>query len=98
MPFGSALVSLCVSQTLYGHSVREGVYLCGILGALSIFLLGEGDYSRFKPSGPFKVIGLRTFTSKTHSNTCSVYYPAVEDGSGAYGLPYASSADFEKAL
>jgi hypothetical protein len=47
---------------------------------------GQADYSKFKPSGPFRV-GYQQFTTDDLENDCSIFYPAL-DNSGKYGAPF----------
>ena len=51
------------------------------------FAYGEGDYSKFRPSGKFRV-GFRDFKSKELGNDCSIFYPAAEDASGDFLVPF----------
>jgi hypothetical protein len=48
---------------------------------------GEGDYSKFRPSGKFRV-GFRDFKSKELGNDCSIFYPAASDASGDFSVPF----------
>lgn len=64
------------------------IFVCGFSVSFALAIkFGQGDYSNFKPSGPFRV-GYKEFTSKDLENDCSVFYPAVEDGSGKFGAPF----------
>ena len=56
-------------------------YLVSAITIFAWFKYGESDYSKFKPSGPFRV-GVKEFTSKEYENDCVIFYPAANDGSG----------------
>lgn len=67
-------------------------WLVGAGFACSLYLwlkYGENDYSKFTPTGPYRV-GYKEFTTKQWSNECSVFYPAANDGSGQLGVPFLS--------
>lgn len=51
------------------------------------YSFGEGDYSKFKPSGKYRV-GYREFKTQQLGNDCSVFYPAKDDGSGEFEVPF----------
>lgn len=58
------------------------IFLWLNIGALAVALLmwsmfGLNDYTKFRPSGPFKV-GFRKFTS-TGKNDCVVFYPTTQE-------------------
>ncbi len=73
--------------------LATGIYFCwffyvGFLFSVSVSIkFGMGDYSKFKPSGPYRV-GYKEFTTKELSNDCSIFYPAAPDGSGKFGVPF----------
>lgn len=50
-------------------------------------MYGELDFSKFKPSGAFRV-GYREFKTVDLLVECSIFYPAMDDGSGTLGVPY----------
>jgi len=52
-----------------------------------LFKFGEGDYSKFKPSGKFRV-GYKDFKTSELGNDVSVFYPATNDKSGVLGVPF----------
>jgi hypothetical protein len=51
------------------------------------FKYGEGDYSKFRPSGTYRV-GFRNFRTKEFGNFCSIFYPAANDNSGKFEVPF----------
>ena len=85
------ITSFMLQQILY---LSTGFYLYPLFYAgafVSMYFLvkyGEGDFSKFKPCGSYRV-GVRHFKSKEFGNGCSVFYPAQDDGSGSFGTPIA---------
>ena len=72
------------SVLLLGFGIKIGyvLYIAGL--AFSCFCwykFGLGDYSKYKPSGSFRV-GCTQFTTIEYKNQCAVYYPAADDKSG----------------
>jgi len=64
------------------------VFICGFL--ISIYFsikYGQESYSKLQLSGAYRV-GYKKFDSKDLNNDCSVYYPASDDYSGHFGIPF----------
>lgn len=70
-----------------GYKILNLVYFIGF-AASSYGMLRFGlEYSKVKLSGPFRV-GVQDFTTKDFKNDCTIFYPAANDGSGTYGVPF----------
>ena len=87
LPFVITFLIFKLTFAFTGHFVHWPL-LCGLTASISSwFIHGEGDYSKFRPSGKFRV-GFRQFKSKEFGNDCAIFYPAADDGSGDYSVPF----------
>ena len=87
LPFIVTFLLFKVVFIFTGHFVHWPL-LAGLLFSVAAWLVyGEGDYSKFRPSGKFRV-GFRDFKSKELENDCSIFYPAAPDGSGDFLVPF----------
>ena len=73
--------------TLTGIYFKFIFFLGFFFSALCTIKYGFGDFTKFKPSGPYRV-GLKDFISKDLENSCSIFYPASDDKSGIFGTPF----------
>lgn len=70
-----------------GYKILNLVYFLGFAASLfGIFKFGL-EYSKVKLSGPFRV-GVIDFTTKDFKNDCTIFYPAANDRSGTFGVPF----------
>ena len=51
------------------------------------FKYGEACYSKYTPTGPYRV-GYRDFIAHELGNECSIFYPALNDDSGTFEVPW----------
>jgi hypothetical protein len=54
----------------------------------------DQSFSFYTPCGPYRV-GFRDFVSNEMGNECSIFYPAMNDDSGTFGVPYMPWGDEE---
>ena len=86
LPFCVVFLVYLIVNTTLGYRMDIFLFLAILFALYCWFKFGESDYSKFKPCGKFRV-GYRYFRSK-NGNDCSVFYPAAQDGSGEYGVPF----------
>lgn len=87
MPFIATFLFFEIVYSLTNYFIHWPL-LCGLFFSVwSWFAYGEGDYSKFRPSGNLRV-GYREFKSKEFGNDCSIFYPAASDGSGTFEVPF----------
>lgn len=87
LPFIATFLIHAVLYLVAGFRIFEWLFYGATLLALGCWILyGLGDYSKFTPSGPFRV-GMKEFHSKEYQNDCAIFYPAANDGSGQLGVP-----------
>jgi hypothetical protein len=70
--------------------LKAFIWLHFLTLGLSLFcwrVFGLNDYSKFTKSGPFRV-GVKDFKTDEFSNDCTIFYPAANDGSGNFGVPF----------
>ena len=87
LPFVISFIVFTLFRWLTGFSLHWLLLTGTLFAVYSRIVFGEGDYSKFKPSGKFRV-GYRDFKTKEFGNDCSVFYPAADDGSGHFGVPF----------
>lgn len=72
---------------LTGYYLHWPLILGYVFSVFSWIKYGEGDYSKFRTSGKYRV-GFRNFRSKEFGNYCSIFYPAANDNSGEFEVPF----------
>lgn len=87
LPFVATFLFLRTVFSLTGYFIYWPFLICTIFSISCWFLFGESDYSKFKPSGKYRV-GYREFTTKELGNDCSIFYPAENDDSGEFEVPF----------
>ena len=87
LPFIITFLLFKAVYSLTGHFVHWPL-LVGLTSSIVAWVIyGEGDYSKFRTSGKFRV-GFKDFKSKELGNDCSIFYPAADDGSGDFQIPF----------
>jgi hypothetical protein len=87
VPLFIAFLLHAIVYFITGYKILILVYFIGF-AVSSYGLIRFGlEYSKVKPSGPFRV-GVLDFTTKDFKNDCTIFYPAANDGSGHFGIPF----------
>ena len=87
MPFVATFLLLRTVLSITGYFIYWPFLIGTVFSIWCWFLFGESDYSKFKPSGKYRV-GYREFTTKELGNDCSIFYPAANDNSGEFEVPF----------
>jgi len=80
---------------IFGVHYFTYIFYIGFLTSFFFwYYYDDMSFSFYTPSGPYRV-GYTEFISREKGNDCSIFYPAMNDDSGTFGVPWLPWGDEE---